>query len=380
MKVLDYHRRLMDGSIWNSDEMTLASNTRRHLHHQMSRRFPNAKAVYLVGELVGHYYEDTSDLDILVRVADSDLEAYGEDANIVSGYLLSRTTHPVRFYLVPERVSAAALAERFGPLYDVTTGSWHGKRVTDITEMARADAILQRARWRLYKAKWSTELYPYYWNVLKTAFASIPVQDREGVLFELRKHVQVLNKNVRSVVKAYNKADIWKEASAFSEQLEEEANDYFVEDYLASTELPLPVIKSIINKFRYSALLFELEDMSSKLQDARMLKEREKAPVYNIEGSVLEALPPPVIRVGENIYKIAGEASSRFLWARLDSLINLIVIHSGGYGKALDTIFKVFSHVLEKNRYVQTGARQRRIVMRLYRKFYRHIDDDASVS
>ena len=71
MKVLDYHRRLMDGSIWNSDEMTLASNTRRHLHHQMSRRFPNAKAVYLVGELVGHYYEDTSDLDILVRVADS---------------------------------------------------------------------------------------------------------------------------------------------------------------------------------------------------------------------------------------------------------------------------------------------------------------------
>jgi len=380
MKILDYHRRVMDQSIWKSDEMTLAPNARLQLQHQISRRFPNAKSVYLVGALVGHYYDDQSDLDVLIHTADADMKEYGKDTQIISGYLLSRTNHPVRFYLVPESVSPDALANRFGTLYDVTTGFWHGRRVSDITEMARPEAILQRARWQLYKAKWSTDLFPYPWTIVKTAFAAIPEEAREGILFELRKHVQELRKNVRDVVKTYNKKELWKEASTFDANLEERPSEYFLEEYMESDKLPVPIIKSIINKFRYADLLFELEEMDRKLRDARMVKDKEKAPVFNVVGSMIDTLPPPVIRVGGHLYKKAEETSARFLWERLDALVNLIVIHSGGYGHALDTIFKVFSFILEKNRYVQTGARQRRIVMRLYRKFYRHVDDDTAVS
>jgi len=380
MHILDYHRRLMDRDIWNSDEMNLAPAARLQLQHQISRRFPNAKAVYLVGALVGHYYDEQSDLDVLIHTADADMEEYRKDTQIVSGYFLSNTNHPVRFYLVPESVSPDALASRFGTIYNVTTGVWHGRRVTDITEMARPEAILQCARWQLYKAKWSTKLFPYKWTILKTAFSEIEEEDREGILFELRKHVLDLRKNVRNVVKAYNKKEVWKEASIFDEQLEEDPNDFFLAEYMEEEKLPVPIIKSILNKFRYADLLFELEDLSRKLRDARMVKDREKAPVFNVVGSSKEDSPPKVIRVGEHLYKMAGEASSRFLWERLNALTDLIVIHSGGYGHALDTIFKLFSFILEKNRYVQTGARQRRIVMRLYRKFYRHIDDDIDVS
>lgn len=377
MSIFDYHHRSLCAEVWDLNELTLKNGARTQIARQVRSRFPNARNIFLVGDLTGHYYNDRSELDVVVQASDDDLAKYQEDADIASGYFIPGTLRRMSFYVLKEGTSAGALAEQFGPIYDFNSGVWYGKRVADTSEMVRPEAVLSHVHWRLFKAKHSTDLYPYDWRVLQEAFSLLPDDAREKIVYALTTKTHELSDEIRDTVKRYNSARVWRISSEFIAELDEDYTEDLVEEYVVGELLPLPVVKAVVNKCRYEDVVEILDEMNERLKDDRMKSLRETAPVLHM--SDVQSAKKDVAYEGY-IYKEAGPASMNFLWDRLINLVDLLVIHSGGYGNSLDTLFKVFEYILEHSRYANTGARRRRIVMRLYRKFFRHLEEERKLT
>ncbi|KKL89701.1 hypothetical protein LCGC14_1912030 [marine sediment metagenome] len=64
------------------------------------------------------------------------------------------------------------------------------------------------------------------------------------------------------------------------------------------------------------------------------------------------------------------DAGVAHLWTRLDSVVSQLVMGSGGYASATETLYQMFDRILGTSKYINTTTRRREIVYRLYRKYY----------
>ena len=368
MSIYDYHYRILNPEVWKSDELSLTASTNRFLADQISRRFAANSGVFLVGDLVGHYYTPESNLDVIVRAPEAYVKDYLREAEIVNGFNLGNTAHLVNFHIVSDSTVPNALAEKFGPMFEVNSNTWVGRRVTDITEMTNVDSLMQAVNWKLYKKRNSLELRPYQWKVLSEAFQHLNEDERQKTISNLKYTARKLERNIRNVIKAYNQEEVWKNSSVFAEVLEEDGHQDAVDDFVLRGELPAPVMAAIINRFRYEDVVGRLEQLDERLSKDEASRMNAQLPSYNPtpEGTQAVGIDASV--------RQASTPAQKYLWQRLDSVVDMILSKYGGYGKALDTVYKIFSYVLEKNRYVGTDSRRKIIVQRLYRKYYQHLD------
>lgn len=342
MPILDYHHKILCADVWSSDEMVVRPQVRDSIEEQMKARFPRARGLFLVGDMTGHYYHEASDLDLLVAARDEDVNAYFEECRFVSGYLLDGTQHKVNFHVVDSSMSPAALAAKFGPVYDIGSGVWYGRRVLGITEMTRPEAVMEHISWRLYKAKNSTSLRPYKWDMLTAAFSQITDEDRKQVIYKLKLTVAALEKNVRSVIKAFNQADVWRGAAAFAEVLEESRNENEIEEQADALGLPEPVLAAIVNKYRYEDLLDQLELMDQKI--AKQVKLEEEANY----GAMYTASV------------VDNEMLSRF-----NEVASTLIASGGGHVNAVYAMADILGFLLRNNSYVATDTRRKMVIKKL---------------
>lgn len=368
MSIYDYHYRVLNPEIWKPDEMSLTARTRQFLANQISRRFTANSGVFMVGDLVGHYYTPVSDLDLIIRAPEHYVKDYLHEAEMINGFNLGDTEHLVNFHIVADTTAPNALADKFGPMFEVTSGTWVGRRVTDITEMTNVDSLMQAVNWKLYKKRNSLELYPYQWRVLSEAFRHLDPDERQKTISNLKYTTQKLERNIRNVIKAYNKAEVWKNSSTFAAVLDEDGKQDVVDEVALQGALPTPVMAAIINRYRYEDVVERLEKLDERMQKEEEMQLHAELPAYNPTPEATQA-----VGIDASV-KVASTPAQKYLWQRIDSVVDLILSKYGGYGQAMDTVYKIFSYILEKNRYIGTDSRRRRIVYRLYRKYYQHLD------
>lgn len=340
MSIYDYHRRVLSPSIWQEDGNTLTSRARSQLDEQVRTRFPTATGVYLIGDLMGHYWDEESDLDVLVQVPDSDATKYRDDVQIASGHLLLPSDHRVYFWLISDRQSPEAVAKHFGPIFDTSTRQWYGERVLDINEMTRPEAILRRVNWKLYKAKKSLELWPESFPVAFAAFAELPEDKQIRLLEELRYKTGLLDKKISQGLTKNSDPSAWKKLEAFENALFQEEDEELPARAVVEG-IPEHLVQSVLHKFRYLDLLEEFENRYRRTKEDR-------------EGAIMST---------------AKTATSSQMMSRLDSLLVSLVSSSGGYSNAPETIYEVITRLLD-SKYINTTARQRNLVYKLYQRYY----------
>jgi hypothetical protein len=345
MSILDYHRRTLCPEIWSPDEQVLRPKVRDHLFNQVRARFAGAKGVLLVGDLTGHYYTDDSDLDLLVVSQQEDqVRGLLQESQYVSGYLLDGTQHPVNFHVLHPGTAAAALASKFGPVYDLNSGLWYGRRVLDTSEMSRVDAVREHLTWRLYKAKGSVQLSSPKWNVLNDAFSKLPGPDRQQVIDWLKMALFGLDRNIRRVIKAFNQAEVWTSAARFAQVLNDGARDDELAETMESLSIPREVAAAIVNRYRYENVLDKLEQLDQKL------RKTEDGDRGEFAGMRVSSRQDPLID-------------------RLSSVLDSLIVAGGGIGTAADSVAAALEAVLRHSRYLATGQRRQMILKKLQDAF-----------
>jgi hypothetical protein len=366
MSIFNYHRRVLSPTVWKTDELRPAPRVRNQIRTQLRARFPRASRVYLAGDLAGHYYDEISPLDLIVAAPADKVEQYRREAQVVNGYLLSGTEHGVYFYIIADSIRPELLAEKFGPIFDIEMDRWFGKRVTGNTEMIRPDALLQRIKWRLYKVKeYDDELFPYDWDVVTEAVRHLSPDGRQHLKDSLREVISRLKNNIGDVLASYKEASVWRTASALQELIDADSYEDDIRDFIDANRVPSPIVLAMFNVLRYQDVLAEIEDVDEQLN--------ELSNVQSLGRGVQLQSVASTKRTSKR--RQAGKGASEFLWRRLADLVDLVILQNGGYGNALETMFRIVERVLDHSRYINSGLRRRQIVMRLYKKYYRHMKD-----
>lgn len=357
MHLLDYHRRTLCPEVWQGDEMTLTARAKAHLRDQVDRRFPRAVGVYFVGDLVGHYYDDTTPLDIIVQVPSALQQRYRDEASVVSGYNLKNSDHPVFFHIVPDNVSRSNLTGNFGTLYDPIQGSWLGKHTADVSELLHPRSLLQRIQWKLYRVKNQQEPFPYKWPVVQAAFSKLGSNDRDWILRKLQGRVNALESNLGNVVARYNSPELGRKVAALERALDEgQVFHGEVGHIVASTGLPDRVRDALLNRFRYEDLLFRLASLEERL---KMEEDRDK--IQDETRIILSS-------VGE-----AGDQLSH----RATHLIDRLISEAGDYGDAPKVASAIIDRVLRNSRFLNTPGRRRRVAANLFLSYNRNGETDV---
>jgi hypothetical protein len=348
--VLDYHQKVLCPDVWDATEQSLSPRASVQIDEQVGDRFPNATAVYIVGDMTGHYWNDESDLDLLVRVSSEDLPEYREHANAASGYKLTNTDHKVNFFLIPSEVPPEDIARNFGLLYDLSTGTWIGQKNWGATnELSRPAAIIAYTNWQLFKAKHSLEVDPYDWKVLLEAFRELTPEDRGHVVKTFQGRVVRLKNAVDKHLQGEPK-ESWKQTEELEDALQEGETDLSSE----FIHLAKPLLYAVLHAFRYGDLLDTL-----KQADEVMARNERTA----------SALEPEQQRVVAKQDPDTGEQTN--YWKRIDLLITRICQARGGFKNSEDSIVEIFGYILEGNKFIKTRDRQRRIARRIYDEYYR---------
>lgn len=374
MSIYDFHRRVLSPEIWKSDEMRPKPKARIQIGSQLHSRFPESGRIFIVGDLAGHYYHEASPLDLIVLAPSNKVEEYRREATNVNGYLLSGTAHGVYFHILADTVKPEFLAEKFGPMFDISMDRWFGKRVTGNTELIRPDALLQRIKWNLYKAKeYGDELFPHDWTIEAEAVRHLSSEGRQHLKNSLQEVIARLEKNIGAVLKSYRNPAIWRNASTLQQLLETDEYEEDIQAFIERNKIPEPVVLAMLNVFRYAEVLEMIEDIDEQLVE-------EQDAVAQTKGVQLQAISadtdnsPQEIRYKGKLYRQAGKGSSEFMWSRLDNLVTLLIMQNGGYSTALDTVYQIVSRIFDRSRYMNTGMRRRMVALRLYKKYYRHMD------
>jgi hypothetical protein len=367
MSIFNYHRRLLSPTVWKTDELRPSPRVRNQIRNQIQARFPAASRVFLAGDLAGHYYDEVSPLDLIVYAPKEKVAQYKQEAQVVNGYLLSGTDHGVYFHILSNTIKPELLAEKFGPIFDIEMNRWFGKRVTGNTELIRPDAILQRIKWRLYKVKdYDDELYPYEWIVLSEAVRHLSTEGRQNLKDSLREVIARLKHNVGNVLASYTDAAVWRSASALQELIDEDSYADDIQEFVEANSIPSPVVLAMINVLRYQDVLAEIEEVDEQIKELDEIQSQGR-------GVQLQSIAST--KRTSSRRKQAAKAASEFVWQRLANLVDLVIIQNGGYGNAVETVFQLVSRVLDKSRYMNTGIRRRKVALRLYQKYYRHMKD-----
>lgn len=338
MAILDYHGRYLLPSVWDQDDH-VSRRFLAQLRTQM-RRFPAATGVLLVGDVTGHYWQQDSDVDVVLTVPKQHQRRYADLANGASGYRMAGTDNAVRFWIMPAGTNPRVLQRHFGSVYDVLTGLWYGKPLYSTVEMLRPEAILQRANWQLYKAKQDYDPYPYEWRIVSTAFSEVDKQARASVLDALKARTAKLDANVTRLL-TQQPRETWQAATAFEKALIETG------DLPDRSELPDHVVKAILNLHRYADLQEILIDIDEE--------------IWNREQRIKE------------LDSFARNAAVDFagLSDKILRHVDFLLQRSGGFKNAGDVMFDVILYLLENSRFFHTDIRRKQIARRLYDRFFR---------
>ncbi len=296
------------------------------------------EGVYLVGDTTGHYWSDSSPVDILLRVDKALIPAYRKESSFLSDHKLTATDHDLNFHVVSTGVSPETLGHFFGPIYDVMLGVWYGDRNTTTNEMVRPEALLRHANWKLFKAKRSTNPEPYGWQILLEAFRELDNNDRDLLISSLKTRLFKLNYDVGLSLKS-QPSESWKLVEGLELDLAEG------EDLTAAyAQLPETTLFAVLNMFRYQDLIDSLEAVDEEMDRYRTARFRNaKKDDEKLENT----------------------------WERANRLIARIVMARGGFAAAEETMFEFFSYVLNNNPFVRTNMRKRNVALKLYNRFYR---------
>jgi len=288
--------------------MELRFGPKAQVRIQLDRRFPAATSAFLAGELVGHYYNEESPLDVLVLAPKDQLKDYRQEAQTVSGYKLKNSTHPVHFHVIPNDYNAAVLSDKFGLLYNLSDGAWIGRRVSDTSALADPEALLRFIRWRVFRVKNDDVPYPYRWRILPEAYMLLSDEGRQHVLSTLRDIMERMRLNARRIAGVYRDPHIWEAAGKLELMLQQDEHEDIIENYVAEHNLPPPILKAFYNMYRYKDVHDILEATERKIQKLRDVENASKGIVMQL-ASTKEA--PDTLTLGGKIYRKLVLGTSR---------------------------------------------------------------------
>jgi hypothetical protein len=330
MGLLDYHAKNLLPTVWSPDG-DLLMRFRAQIDDQVKHRFAGAQDVLLVGDAVSHYWENDSNVDVMVLIDDQDMAEASQQLKRVNGFPLADTKNKVYFWPIKDKVSPEVLAKHFGPVYSVVTGYWYGQHVQDEMELRRVAGVLQYVNWKLYRAKYTEDPFPSDWKIILSAFKTLDQDDQQTVMDELKYRVAQIDRNVTKLLKRQPKA-IWKAAEKLDQFLTE------TEELSPDAEqLPRRVVLALLHRFRYENLLQEFHDIIEQYSARRYA---------------------------------SSETTTTLLERRLLQVSTLLLQRGGGMANATDTMYDQIRYLLDNNRYVVTDLRKRRIAYRLYRRYY----------
>lgn len=330
MGLLDYHAKNLLPAVWSPDG-DLTARFRAQIEDQMDR-FPGVQDILLVGDTVSHYWQDDSEVDVLLLVPEERLKEARQQARRVSGFPLVETDNRVNFWPIKAGYSPGVLAQHFGPVHSVNTGYWYGQHVQNEMELQRTAGVLQHANWRLWKAKYREDPFPYEWRILAEAFSHLSVNERNDVLDELRYRTSQIDRHVTKLLK-HQSRETWRAAEQFDQELID------TEELPEDSTLPRRVVLALLHRFRYQDLLDTLIEVDDKLQQVRYAAAEEEPSV-------------PVLR-------------QQFM-----RLADMILQRTGGSAKAVEQLYALLRFILDNSQYILTDMRRRRIVYRLYRYYF----------
>jgi len=343
--------------VWDETQQSLGMRASVQIDEQVSDRFPNATAVYIIGDMTGHYWDDDSDLDLLIRALPEDLPSYREEARVASGHLMPNTKHRMNFFLISDETTPTSVSKHFGLLYDVSVGTWFGEKNWTTNELSRKSAIIPYVNWRLFKVKNSFELDPYDWKVLLDAFREIPEAEREGVVKALKGRVIRLESAISKHLQGEPKEN-WK----LVERLEEELDDGVHELSSEYLDLPGPLIYSVLHTYRYDDLadtLDQIHETVSRHERTAAVRKRaaqDKVPVKDVP-------------------QIDSEERDSY-WNQINSIANAVFQARGGFDNADKTMVSLVRYLFNHNQFLKTAQTRRDIVTELYNKYVRGSNDE----
>lgn len=361
MPYQDYHRLYLDQSVWDRTEKHLRPSVRSALLAQVKSRFPNASAVYVLGDLTTNYWDEDSDLDILVAVPKSDIKKYSAELPIINGReLLTRYSpipgeldqktpitknHGVYWYLVSEQVLPQVLSEKFGRLYEILSDIWYGTLTPGKSQMGNPKTLLQMINWMLFKYKHSSELYPEVWTFVFTGFNLLSNSQKLEVIDALKMRANRIDRLLRTRLTKYP-AQIWKQLEMFEDRLENDDDEDLAPAALQSGDIPESLLFLVLHRWRYLDLANRLEEMADKEADARKREETMRGLPINASAE-------------------AGFAQS--ILTRLNTFFTAIL--SATNDVPSEVLIRLFMFILDNNRYMRAPLQRRRVALALYRHY-----------
>jgi len=279
-----YHLYLAPDVWQTSNENELLPRTRAQIEDVIATRFPTATGVLLAGELVTNYYDEKSDLDVIVLVPTEDLKKYEEELPFINGRNLLPTDHLIYWYLLPSTVTTDMLISKFGLLYDVIKVVWYGRRVPGLSQLARPEAILAYVNWQLFKYKKTLDLFPLQWTYVFAAFNELADKDKIQVIDDLKKQGFHIDQLIKKALKRAGSKDLWKKVETFESQLVESEDEDLPLAVSATGNLPTPLIWLVVQRFRYKDLADRLEETATKDAEAKKRDEQLKDLPIDIMG------------------------------------------------------------------------------------------------
>ena len=121
--ILDSPRDILAPGVWTPD-LQLYPHAREQILGILYKNIPveDVKEVFIIGSITGFKYNETSDIDVNVKVGDKP-DLYHDTKDTFSGTLLTGTRHPINYFVTEQIFEAPAVAEdwadyKFG-VYDV---------------------------------------------------------------------------------------------------------------------------------------------------------------------------------------------------------------------------------------------------------------------
>lgn len=280
----------------------------------MQSRFPSATAVYVVGSLTTNYWNEDSDLDLLVAIPKSDSMKFSEELPIINGReLLTRYSpipgeldqktpikynHPVYWYLVNNSVSPHILADKFGRIFEIKSRTWYGSLLPGKSQLGNPKSLLRYINWQLFKYKEALELYPLAWTEVFAGFDLLSNREKLEVIDGLKWRASRLERMTRSRL-TQQPAEVWKALEQFESKLEETKDEELAPTILAQGIIPRSILSLALHHWRYKDLASRLQVMADDAADSKQKSERMQGlpvnakaglPAYK-KGLVMESQP-----------------------------------------------------------------------------------------
>jgi hypothetical protein len=216
MSILDHHAKNLCPAVWEPDGTRLTGQFSALLQ-DLTRDVNTAQDItrlLLVGDSTSHYWTDNSPIDIILLLPQGQARAKLRAAEIGK--------HRVVFHLLPDTNLPRELAERFGPLYSVSTYEWFGVVAHDTGELLRPSGLVRRLSWLLFKVLNSNEIDQYDWRIELAAFQDMKANARNDTLEELNRRIMLANHALEAYLPTLSRKE-WAAAAELEANFSEDA-------------------------------------------------------------------------------------------------------------------------------------------------------------